>query len=389
MDGGSYTPMGYFQSGGIPNYNNNSHGPPGPPGNRRPSGENSIWVGDLDAYMDENFLRSVVNACGWGADITRIKVVRDRYSGSHSGYGFFDAVSPEAAARVLNSGSGMPIPGTNRCWRLNMGRSANGGVVQAETNVYVGDLEPSTTDFELMSAFRPRYSSVRHAKIVCNEFGQSKGYGFVRFASAQEAERAVVEMNGFEFHSKPIRLSMATGRANRRYDGPGHGGHGHHGHYGGGGPRRRATVEPDDPNNTTLFIGGTGPHVTEDILWREFGIFGEIDAVRVPVNKTGFAFVRFKTRADAERAKEELSGTHFISLNAHKPVRLEWAAEQLSVPRNDSQMQDNRNVQSSGPPPSNAAGPSGDNPPTDSNPSWNNSSQNEAGGQVAAAQSQQ
>eukprot|EP00173_Palmaria_palmata_P000866 Plantae.Rhodophyta-Palmaria_palmata.ctg14451.p1 GENE.Plantae.Rhodophyta-Palmaria_palmata.ctg14451~~Plantae.Rhodophyta-Palmaria_palmata.ctg14451.p1 ORF type:complete len:198 (+),score=23.62 Plantae.Rhodophyta-Palmaria_palmata.ctg14451:1-594(+) len=90
-------------------------------------------------------------------------------------------------------------------------------------------------------------------------------------------------------------------------------------------------MAPDDPNNTTLFIGGTGPHVTEDILWREFSIFGELDAVRVPVNKTGFAFVRFKTRETALAAKDDLSGTHFISLNQHKPVRLEWAAEQLAI----------------------------------------------------------
>eukprot|EP00173_Palmaria_palmata_P004813 Plantae.Rhodophyta-Palmaria_palmata.ctg7337.p1 GENE.Plantae.Rhodophyta-Palmaria_palmata.ctg7337~~Plantae.Rhodophyta-Palmaria_palmata.ctg7337.p1 ORF type:complete len:231 (-),score=21.69 Plantae.Rhodophyta-Palmaria_palmata.ctg7337:129-743(-) len=95
--------------------------------------------------------------------------------------------------------------------------------------------------------------------------------------------------------------------------------------------RPRQTMAPDDPNNTTLFIGGTGPHVTEDVLWREFSIFGELDAVRVPVNKTGFAFVRFKARETAQAAKDGLSGTHFISLNQHKPVRLEWAAEQLAI----------------------------------------------------------
>jgi RNA recognition motif-containing protein len=374
---------------------------------RASSSSVSIWAGDLDSYMDETFLRNAVAACGWAADITRIKVVRDRYSGMHAGYGFLDAASQEAAARVLATGSGMPIPGTNRCWRLNMGRNAQGaaggvpgtgipgagngqrgaigpafngmgigmgmgaGVIgaggvagmsngapgtaaAAETNVYVGDLEPTVTDFELMSAFRPRYPSTRHAKVVCNDFGQSRGFGFVRFASAQEAERAVQEMNGFEFHGKAIRLSPANGRPKTGPAGPG----GHHQHqqrsgpggpygahpqmmhqmaYGGmpGGPptnkRPRQVLSPDDPSNTSLFIGGTGPHVTEDVLWREFSIFGELEAVRVPVNKTGFAFVRFKTRESAQRAKDDLSGTHFISLNANKPVRVEFASEQLSI----------------------------------------------------------
>lgn len=337
---------------------------------QRPAGTVSIWAGDLDSYMDENFLRSAVAACGWASDITRIKVVRDRFTGAHAGYGFLDAASPEAASRVLQTGSGMPIPGSTRCWRLNMGRQGGGGHgnlslggAGAETNVYVGDLDHSVTEFQLMSAFRPRYASTRHAKVVCNEFGVSRGFGFVRFGDAAEAERAVAEMQGFEFHGKPIRLSPANGRGGR--GGNGHGmnsggnnhNHNHHNHNGGGmhhgggggmmGPntthkRPRQSMASDDPNNTTLFIGGTGSHVNEEVLMREFAAFGEIEAVRVPTNKTGFCFVRFKLREEAERAKEEMTHAHVAALNAHKAVRLEWATEQISV-RNNGNGNNNAN----------------------------------------------
>lgn len=332
--------MGYFQ--GMSGYNvpQTAAASSNQPQSRQ-SNSISIWAGDLDAYMDENFLRQAVTASGWGADITRIKVVRDHYTGMHAGYGFLDAASPEAAERVIATGSGMPIPGTNRCWRLNMGRNAAVAPVSsagAEINIYVGNLEPSVTDYQLMTAFRPRYASVRHAKVVCNEYGQSRGFGFVRFANPQDAERAVSEMQGYEFNNKPIRLSPATGRA-RGGNRPGPSPFGHHGHSHSHQPhhgqptnkRPRQLMSPDDPNNTTIFIGGTGTHITEDLLWREFSSFGELEAVRVPVNKTGFAFVRFKRREDAERAKSELSGTHFISLNPNKPVRIEWASEQISV----------------------------------------------------------
>ena len=354
---------GYYQ--GMPNNNYNINQPPGPsssPNNSRPSNAISIWAGDLDAYMDETFLRQAVAASGWGNDITRIKVVRDHYSGAHAGYGFLDAASPDAAQRVITTGSGMPIPGTNRCWRLNMGRNAAVNAPSsagAEINIYVGNLEPSVTDYQLMTAFRPRYASVRHAKVVCNEYGQSRGFGFVRFANPQDAERAVNEMQGFEFNQKPIRLSPANGRARsgRGGGGGGGGGGGHHhgggyGHHGGGAghghhhggghghhgapptnKRPRQLMSPDDPNNTTIFIGGTGSHITDELLWREFHTFGELDGVRVPVNKTGFAFVRFKTRECAQRAKDELSGTHITSLNPHKPVNIEWASEQIPVSR--------------------------------------------------------
>lgn len=300
----------------------------------------SIWAGDLDAYMDETFLRQAVTASGWGADISRIKVVRDHYSGMHAGYAFLDAASPEAAQRVISTGSGMPIPGTNRCWRLNMGRNATlsrNNPAGLESNVYVGNLEPVVTDYQLMTAFRPRYASVRHAKVVCNEYGQSRGYGFVRFGNPQEADRAVSEMHGYVFNQKPIRLSPAAGRTRHGGSHAGSGSGGMHGFYHVGAStqvtnkRPRQLMSPDDPNNTTLFIGGTSSHVTDDLLWREFSSFGELEAVRVPVNKTGFVFVRFKRRECAQRAKDEVSHTHFVSLNPSKPVRIEWATEQISV----------------------------------------------------------
>lgn len=308
-------------------------------------GSVSIWAGDLDAYMDENFLRQAIAASGWANDITRIKVVRDHYTGMHAGYGFLDAASPEAAQRVITTGSGMPIPGTNRCWRLNIGRNTatTSMTFGAESNIYVGNLEPSVTDYQLMTAFRPRYGSVRHAKVVCNEYGQSKGFGFVRFSNSAEADRAVTEMNGFIFNTKPIRLSPAAGRARGSLGGGPHFYVGRQSHsiayhritsHGSQTNKRpRQLMSPDDPNNTTLFIGGTASHVTEDLLWREFSTFGELHAVRVPLNKTNFAFVRFKSRNCAQRAKDEVSRTHFVSLNPNKPVRVEWASEQIPIPK--------------------------------------------------------
>lgn len=350
--------MGYFPGYNIPQGGVQSSGSASNP---RTGNSVSIWAGDLDAYMDETFLRQAVTASGWGQDITRIKVVRDHYSGIHAGYGFLDASSPEAAERVIQTGSGMPIPGTNRCWRLNMGRNAAAASSVAshgtESNVYIGNLEASVTDYELMTAFRPRYSSVRHAKVVCNEFGQSKGYGFVRFGNPIDAERAVAEMQGFLFHQKPVRLSPAAGRMRNNgasssgSSGTSHGqshGHGSNrtlGHFSHQGApmhglathkRPRQLMSPDDPNNTTLFIGGTAAHISEELLWREFITFGDLEAVRVPHNKTGFVFVRFRTRESALRAKEEVSRTHFVSLNPVKPVRVEWASEQIPVARPSS-----------------------------------------------------
>lgn len=95
--------------------------------------------------------------------------------------------------------------------------------------------------------------------------------------------------------------------------------------------RAREQSTPSDPNNSTLFIGGIASFVTEEVLRREFSAFGVVEGVKLPHNKTGFGFVRFKSRAAAERAKKEISGNHYASLNPNKAVRLEWASEQVSL----------------------------------------------------------
>ena len=44
--------------------------------------------------------------------------------------------------------------------------------------------------------------------------GRSKGYGFVRFGSESERDRALGEMAGHLISNRPIRVSIATAKKN-------------------------------------------------------------------------------------------------------------------------------------------------------------------------------
>eukprot|EP00170_Pyropia_yezoensis_P003506 contig_14652_g3515 len=168
--------------------------------------------------MDEAFLESAVSACGWADDVVRVKVVRNRASGRSMGYGFLETVSPEAAYRLRTSGDGRPIPNTIRSWRLNVGRTTvarspstrSRTLHGVEASVYVGDLDTAVSDYELLMLFRSHFPSVRQAKVVCNEYGQSKRYAFVRFGAAAEADTAVAEMQGVLVRGRAIRLNHAN-----------------------------------------------------------------------------------------------------------------------------------------------------------------------------------
>lgn len=65
----------------------------------------------------------------------------------------------------------------------------------------------------LQEAFRQFYPSVRSAKVMRAPLtGKSRNFGFCRFGSEQERDRALIEMQGQEIGGRPVRVSLATAK---------------------------------------------------------------------------------------------------------------------------------------------------------------------------------
>lgn len=77
-----------------------------------------------------------------------------------------------------------------------------------------------------------------------------------------------------------------------------------------------------DPTNTTIFIGGLSPGITEDDLRQVFGRFGEIIYTKVPANK-GCGFCQFVERASAEQAMQQLQGQVSTELSPKCTIPIE------------------------------------------------------------------
>jgi hypothetical protein len=93
--------------------------------------------------------------------------------------------------------------------------------------LYIGNLAYSTMEHTLRDAFA-RYGEVTSATVVIDRVsGQSRGFGFVEFAT-DEAANAAQELNGTVLDGRPI----VVGPARARGEGGGGGGGGR-----GGGPR--------------------------------------------------------------------------------------------------------------------------------------------------------
>ena len=102
-------------------------------------------------------------------------------------------------------------------------------------NLYVKNLDDSITDDILREHFAP-YGNITSAKIMTDadvegrgkpaataegseeskEGVRSKGFGFVCFTSAEEATKAVTEMNGRIIASKPLYVALAQRKDERK-----------------------------------------------------------------------------------------------------------------------------------------------------------------------------
>src|SRR4029077_10999205 len=87
-----------------------------------------------------------------------------------------------------------------------------------------GGLSYSTTG-ETLREYFAQCGTVESASVITDKFsGQSRGFGFIEMATAEEAQRAISELNGKELDGRKITVNVSNPRT------PGSGG-------GGGGPR--------------------------------------------------------------------------------------------------------------------------------------------------------
>ncbi|GLB34901.1 putative binds the poly(A) tail of mRNA [Lyophyllum shimeji] len=82
-------------------------------------------------------------------------------------------------------------------------------------NLYIKNLDDDVDDEKLRTEFEP-FGTVTSCKIMRDDKGASKGFGFVCFSSPDEATKAVAEMNNKIIGTKPLYVSLAQRREVRR-----------------------------------------------------------------------------------------------------------------------------------------------------------------------------
>lgn len=83
------------------------------------------------------------------------------------------------------------------------------------TKLFVGNLSWSTTDNSLR-AFFEQVGQVESARVVMDKMsGRSRGFGFVEMPNAEEAAKAIAELNEKDLDGRNIRVNEALPEGER------------------------------------------------------------------------------------------------------------------------------------------------------------------------------
>lgn len=185
----------------------------------------NIYVKNLDPEVTQDEFTELFNQFG---NVTSAVVQVDD-EGKSKGFGFVNFETHEEAQKAVDALHDTEIKGrrifvTRAQKKAEREEELRKSYEQAKmeklskfqgTNVYIKNLEDDVDDEKLRTEFEP-FGTITSVKVMRDDKGISKGFGFVCFSTPEEANKAVGEMNGKMMGTKPLYVSHAQRREVRR-----------------------------------------------------------------------------------------------------------------------------------------------------------------------------
>ncbi|KAJ7517030.1 hypothetical protein O6H91_21G009200 [Diphasiastrum complanatum] len=185
----------------------------------------NVYVKNLSETTTDEHLKETFGSFG---KISSAVVMKDG-EGKSKCFGFVNFEHADDAAKAVEALNGKKVD--DKEWYV--GRAQKKSEREAElrgkyeqerketsdkfegVNLYLKNLDDSIHDEKLQELFS-EFGNILSCKVMKDPQGQSKGSGFVAFSVAEEASRALTEMNGKMVGSKPIYVAFAQRREDRK-----------------------------------------------------------------------------------------------------------------------------------------------------------------------------
>lgn len=245
----------------------------------------SLYVGELHPEVNEAMLYELFNQVG---PVASVRVCRDAITRRSLGYAYVNFHNQADGERALDALNYHPLKGVpiRIMWSQrdpSLRRSGSG-------NVFIKNLEKSIDNKALHDTFSA-FGNILSCKVVCDEHGNSRGFGFVHFETQEAADQAIEKVNGMLLNDVQVYVGQYI-------------------------PRRERASKVDEAKArfTNVYVKNLDESVSDEELREAFSKFGEVTSVLVQKDAVtgqsrGFGFVNFATHRAAADAVDSLNET--------------------------------------------------------------------------------
>jgi len=251
----------------------------------------SLYVGDLHFDVTERELFELFSVVG---PVASIRVLRDAMTRRSLGYAYVNFHNVVDAERALDTLNYNPVKGTpiRIMWKHRDPSMRKSGI----GNVFIKNLE-KTVDSRALNDTFSQFGNILSCKVVTDEAGNSKGYGFVQYETKEEADLAIEKVNGNLIADKAVYVGPFIPRTERSRTGM-------------------------EPKYTNVFVKNLEESVTDEQMREQFEKYGTITSAVVMKDESGkskcFGFVNFEQPEQARAAVDALHGQKVFA--GEKPV---------------------------------------------------------------------
>ncbi|XP_065891260.1 uncharacterized protein [Dysidea avara] len=274
----------------------------------------TLCVRNLPYSATEATLKAVFEGC------INATVIEDPFTSISKGYGFVEYASVEEAKEVMERQENITMDGCT-LWITNSKNSydatVNRGTHPPTSTLYVNRLSPDTTVPQLKTAFE----GCVDAKIIMKH-GKSLGYGFVSYASVEEAKAVFDEQKDIKLDGKVLFIDFSEAKVEdvsikRRNVLPSIS------------STKETVWREDSQPSSRLFVSNLYWHTTDDMLKAAFEGCIDAEIIRQGGISKGFGFVEY---ASLEEAKAVYDKQEKIIVD-DRVLRIEYATPKQTKER--------------------------------------------------------
>jgi polyadenylate-binding protein len=247
----------------------------------KPHPSASLYVGELNADVTEGVIFELFNQVG---PVASIRVCRDTLTRRSLGYAYVNFHSVVDAERALDTLNNTLVKG--RPCRIMWSQRDPSVRKSGVGNIFIKNLDLSIGHKELHDTFST-FGNILSCKVALDDKGDSRGYGFVHFETAESAETAIQMVNDMMLGVKKVFV----------------------GHFR---PKKEREQEKET-SWTNVYVKDLDTEVSDAQLKDMFAKHGPVNSAVVMRDEKGasrgFGFVNFDHHEDALKAVDAINGT--------------------------------------------------------------------------------